>query len=135
MLRLTIPAHVSRLTEFCAFVRQGAEAAGLSDAQKDQLDLILEELFMNIARHAYAPGEGEVEVGYVADPGRLQVRISDAGHGFNPLAADPPDFSVPLADRPIGGMGIFLVRTLAGSLQYQREGGHNLVSFVFPAGA
>jgi serine/threonine-protein kinase RsbW len=135
MNRLTIPAGVGGLKEFCAFVRKGAEGANLSSPDADRLDLILEEVFMNIARHAYAPEQEDVEVGYVSNgPGRLLVEISDAGRPFNPLLHDSPDFSRPLAERPLGGMGIFLVRTMAGSLRYDRAGGRNRLSFMFPVG-
>jgi serine/threonine-protein kinase RsbW len=133
MTRLTIPAEVDALKELSAFVRSGAEAAGLPVDDLDRLDLVLEEVFMNIARHAYASGTGDVEVGYQAEgPGRLLVEIWDAGKEFNPLAADPPDFGLPLAERPLGGMGIFLVRSMAGGLRYERVGGRNRLSFVFP---
>jgi anti-sigma regulatory factor (Ser/Thr protein kinase) len=134
MERLTIPAKVDGLQEFCAFVHAGAEAAGLSSSQINELDLVLEELFMNVARHAYAPGQGDVEIGYEAQgPGRLLVEISDAGRAFNPLASDPPDFSLSLADRPLGGMGVFLIREMTSSLRYERDRGRNRVSFIFPA--
>jgi anti-sigma regulatory factor (Ser/Thr protein kinase) len=105
----------------------------MSAVDIDRLDLVLEEVFMNVARHAYALGKGDVEVGYQAEgPGRLLVEISDAGSAFNPLASDPPDLSLSLAERPLGGMGIFLVRTMAGELRYERVGGRNRLSFVFP---
>jgi len=134
MVRLTIPARVDGLPELCAFVHSGAEAAGLAPPQIDQLDLVLEELFMNVARHAYAPAEGDVEIAYaVQAPGALLVEISDAGRPFNPLASDPPDFSLSLADRPLGGMGVFLIRQMTTSLHYQRDNGRNRVSFLFPA--
>ncbi len=133
MTRLTIPAQVDGLKELCAFVRSGAEAAGLPTDDLDKLDLVLEEVFMNIARHAYPSGTGDAEVGYRTEgPGQLWIEISDAGKEFNPLAADPPDFSLPLAERPLGGMGIFLVRSMAGELRYERVGGRNRLSFVFP---
>jgi serine/threonine-protein kinase RsbW len=134
VIRLTMPAHVDGMKGFCAFVRKGAEAADLSPFETDKLDLVLEELFMNIARHAYAPEQGEVEVGYTVEgQGRLLVQISDSGRAFNPLESDLPSFSGSLADRRLGGMGILLVRKMAGSLRYQRNGDRNQVSFEFPA--
>jgi anti-sigma regulatory factor (Ser/Thr protein kinase) len=99
----------------------------------DRLDLVLEELFMNVARYAYAaPASGDVEVAYTVDgPGRLLVQISDTGHEFNPLDSDPPDFSRGLAERPVGGLGIFLVKSIAETITYERDGACNRVSFVF----
>jgi serine/threonine-protein kinase RsbW len=132
MVRLTMPAQIDFLQEFCGFVRRGAEAVDLAPQEMDKLDLVLEELFVNIARYAYAPGQGEVEVGYAAEgPGRLRVELSDWGRAFNPLASDPPDFSRGVADRPLGGMGIFLVRTIADSICYERDGNVNRISFSF----
>jgi len=134
-VRLQVPAEIASLKECCAFVRRGAEATGLASEEIDRLDLVLEELFVNIARHAYSPGTGQVEVGYsVEAPGRLWVEITDSGRAFNPLAGDPPDFSLGLADRPLGGMGLFLVKALADSVRYERDGNCNRISFVVSGG-
>jgi len=134
MIRRTIPAQVDRLADCCAFVREGAAGAGLDPQEMDKLDLVMEELFVNVARYAYTPGEGDVDVAYsVEAPGRLLVELADSGRAFNPLASDPPDFSRGLADRPIGGLGIYLVKTMADSIRYEREGCLNRISFVFSA--
>jgi anti-sigma regulatory factor (Ser/Thr protein kinase) len=60
------------------------------------------------------------------------VEIADYGRIFNPLTADPPDLSRGLADRPIGGLGVFLVRSMVDSIEYRREGDRNILSFKFP---
>ena len=127
------PAQTAQLRSCCEFVREGAMAAALSAADLDRLDLVLEELFMNVARYAYAkPDSGDVEVAYtIKGPGRLLVQISDTGHEFNPLASDPPDFSRGLAERPVGGLGIFLVKSIAETITYERDGDCNRVSFLF----
>jgi serine/threonine-protein kinase RsbW len=132
LVRLTVPARTDRLGAVCAFVRRGAEIADLAPEEMDKLDLVLEELFVNIARHAYAPEQGDVEVAYAVEaPGRLLVEISDTGPAFNPLVSDPPDFSRGLAERPLGGMGIFLVKAIANSIRYRHVGNRNTISFVF----
>jgi serine/threonine-protein kinase RsbW len=132
MVLLTLPARITSLKDCCAFVRSGAEASHLAPQEMEKLDLVLEELFVNIARYAYAPEQGEVEVGYMVEaPGRLAVQMSDTGREFNPLASDPPDFSRGLADRPLGGMGIHLVKIIADSICYHRSGGRNMLSFTF----
>ena len=132
MVRLTVPAHVDALQQFRGFVRQGGEATDLTPAEIDKLDLVMEELFMNIARHAYGPETGDLEVAYAVEaPGRLLVEISDHGRAFDPLASDLPDFSRGLAERPLGGMGIFLVKAMTESLRYQRIGNRNSLILVF----
>jgi len=88
---------------------------------------------VNIARYAYQPESGDVELSYAIDgPGSLAMEISDSGRVFNPLEMPVPDLSAGLVDRPIGGLGLFLVRSLTNSLAYRRENGRNTVSFRFP---
>jgi serine/threonine-protein kinase RsbW len=132
-VRRTLPADVDALDECFAFVRQGARLGGLSEADMNRLDLIMEEFFMNVARHAYPEGQpGDIELAYaVPAPGTLHVEISDMGKMFNPLASSPPDFTRGVADRPLGGMGIFLVNKLADSLSYRWLDNRNTISFSY----
>ena len=132
--RLTLPARVESVAVFRDFVRLEAVAAEVPVEEFEKLDLVLEEILMNIARYAYLPESGDAEVMVAADgPGRLSVEIADWGNAFNPLGVEPPDFSRGLADRPIGGLGVFLIRSLVSSLDYRREADRNILSFVFPA--
>jgi serine/threonine-protein kinase RsbW len=130
--RLRLPARVQSVRLFHQFVRDGAEVAGLESADMDKLDLVLEEILVNIARYAYEGGAGEVEVAYSAQAGSLFVEVSDHGRSFNPLEAVLPDLTLGLGDRPVGGLGVLLVRQIVGSLSYRREEGQNTVSFRFP---
>jgi len=131
--RLTLPASVESVALFRDFVRSGATEAEVPAEELEKLDLVLEEVLMNIARYAYVPQNGQAEVAFAPDgPGKLYVEISDWGNAFNPLEVEPPDFSRGLAERPIGGLGVFLVRSLVGSIAYRREGDRNILSFNFP---
>jgi serine/threonine-protein kinase RsbW len=131
--RLTLPATAESISPFREFVRQGASIAGISEDELEKLDLILEEILINVARYAYAPDKGVVEVACSGKgTGKLRIEISDYGRVFNPLEADPPDLSRGLADRPIGGLGVFLVRGMVDSIDYRREGDRNILSFTFP---
>ena len=132
--RLTLPASLNSLQPLLEFARSGGESAGLAPEDLDKLDLALEELLVNVARYAYQPESGDVEVAYAIDgPGTLLVEISDNGRVFNPLEKDAPDLSRDLENRSVGGLGLFLVRHLVSSLAYRREQGRNTVSFRFPA--
>jgi serine/threonine-protein kinase RsbW len=93
----------------------------------DELDLLVEEIFMNIARHSYPQGApGAVNVTYsVSGPAELVVEFSDQGVEFNPLALSAPDLVLDLAERRAGGLGVFLVKEFADSLSYRREQGWN----------
>jgi serine/threonine-protein kinase RsbW len=136
LTRLTLPAKAESISPFCEFVRRGAIAAGVAESEFEKLNLVLEEILINVARYAYAPRIGMVEVSYCQEaPGKLRVEIGDYGFVFNPLEADPPDFSRGLADRQIGGLGVFLVRSMVESIAYRRQDNQNIVSFTFPVRA
>ena len=132
--RLTLPASVGSITIFREFVHAGAVAAGVSADEFGRLDLVLEEILINVARYAYPPEGGLVEVVCSGEGnGRLRVEIADWGLVFNPLQADPPDLSRGLADRPIGGLGVFLVKSMVDSIEYCRQGSRNVLAFTFPS--
>ena len=131
--RLTLPASAGSIAAFSEFVREGAAAAGVDTHEFGKLELVLEEILINVARYAYTPETGAVEVAYTpAGPHKIRIEIADFGRVFNPLEADPPDLSRGLADRPIGGLGVFLVRSMVDSIDYRREQNRNVLSFVFP---
>lgn len=133
MERLILPASAGSVAALSEFVRRGAVAAGIAESDLAKLDLILEEILMNVARYAYTPETGAVEVAYAsAGPCKLRVEVTDFGRVFNPLEADPPDLSRGLADRPMGGLGVFLVKNMVDSIAYRREGDRNILSFTFP---
>jgi serine/threonine-protein kinase RsbW len=135
LARLTLPARAESIAPFREFLRQGCIDVHLPPHEVEKLDLVLEEILINVARYAYSPAEGDVEVSYrTISAGKLLVEIGDSGRVFNPLEADPPDFSRGLADRPLGGLGVFLVRGLVESIEYRREENRNVLSFTFPSG-
>jgi anti-sigma regulatory factor (Ser/Thr protein kinase) len=128
---LRLPAEMSSLERFTAFARGGAQAASLPDAALHKLDLMLEEVLVNVFRYAYPEGQaGEAEVGYAAaPPDGLRIDVRDSGQEFNPLEKTDPNLDLGIDERPIGGLGIFLVKSLAESVSYRRENGRNILSF------
>jgi anti-sigma regulatory factor (Ser/Thr protein kinase) len=100
-----------------------------------ELDLLIEEILVNIWRYAYPEGApGTVVVTYsIPDLGELAVEVGDQGVEFDPLNVSPPDLALDLAQRPVGGLGIWLVKSFARSLTYRRERGWNRLSFAISA--
>jgi anti-sigma regulatory factor (Ser/Thr protein kinase) len=108
-----------RLEDFGARERLGPQA--LHD-----LELALEEVLTNIVSYAYADSrEHEITVSLEVRSGEVRVEVEDDGQPFNPLEAAEPDTAGPLEDRPVGGLGIHLVRTLMDGLEYTRQGDRN----------
>ena len=134
---LTMAAQTSSLHSAMEFVRTGALEASLSEARIGELDLLIEEIFMNVCCHAYPDGrQGVVTFTYsVPAPGELSVEVADQGAEFNPLTAPPPDLTLNLESRPIGGLGIFLVKALAPSISYRRDRDWNRLTFGISAGS
>src|SRR5215469_14544613 len=101
----------------------------------NELDLVVEEIFMNIARYSYPKGaDGVVSVAYtVWGWGELAVEFGDQGIEFNPLAVFPPDLADDLDQRRAGGLGVYLVKEFADSLRYRREHGWNRLTFGISA--
>jgi serine/threonine-protein kinase RsbW len=132
---LTIAAKPASLRAVTEFVRQGAREANLPEERIGQLDLLADELITNVCTYAYPDGKpGEVTVTYsVPAPGELRVEMADRGVEFNPLKAGTPDLTLKLEERPIGGLGLHLVKTLASSLTYRREQGWNRLTFGISA--
>jgi len=134
---LSLAANTASLAAATQFVRTGALEASLPEARMGELDLLIEEIFMNVCCYAYPDSmQGVVTLTYsIPAPGELQVEVADQGAEFNPLAAAPPDLTLNLEGRPIGGLGIFLVKTLAPSAIYRRCGGWNRLTFGISAGS
>jgi serine/threonine-protein kinase RsbW len=128
---LTIEAKSGFLSAITDFVRKGAQEAGLSQTRAGELDLLIEELYMNACHHAYPDGApGTVSVTYsIQAPGELKLELADQGVEFNPLVSDSPDTTLDLEHRPVGGLGILIVKTLATSITYRREYGWNRLTF------
>jgi anti-sigma regulatory factor (Ser/Thr protein kinase) len=124
---LTLPAKTESLGAVTRFLREGARDASFSEARMGEIDLIVEEIFMNIARYSYPEGaSGVVSVSYtVWGSGELAVEFGDQGVAFDPLTVAPPDLADDLEERRPGGLGVFLLKEFADSLSYRREQGWN----------
>lgn len=101
----------------------------------DEVDLLVEEIFMNIVRHAYGEGgSGVVSVTYsIPELEELTVEFGDQGVAFNPLEVGAPDLALDLAQRQAGGLGVFLLTQFADSLSYRRDQGWNHLTFGISA--
>lgn len=132
---IRLAADLASLGEAAEFVREGARAAGLTEDRWEQLALVVEEIFVNIASYAYPEGErGEVEIRYeTPEQGVLCVEVADRGAEYNPLARPEPELPATLEQRAVGGLGIFLVRQLTDALDYRRDDGWNRLRFQIRA--
>jgi anti-sigma regulatory factor (Ser/Thr protein kinase) len=127
-----LTARPESLQAALAFVRKGANDASLPENRAGQIEVIIEEILMNVSRYAYPEGAaGELTVKYwVPGPGELHLEVADQGREFDPLTAKLPDLPPDLTGRPVGGLGIFLIRSFANSLTYRRDHGWNRLTIA-----
>ena len=85
----------------------------------------------NVCRHAYRDSPGEVTMRLFEGPGEIVVEVEDSGPPFDPLARPDPDVTLPIEERGIGGLGIFLIRRMADEVSWRFEHRRNVLSMTF----
>lgn len=122
----TLQARLERLPLVHELVDEFTGRAGLAPALAHDLRLVVEEACVNVMRHAYAgqpPGDLTLTIGLdqTAHPAALHITLQDAGRPFDPLSVPVPDTTAPAELRPIGGLGVLLMRRLTDSQAYRHD--------------
>ena len=104
--------------------------AGFSGKQILDMQLAVEEAFINIVRHGYHGSYGAILIAMDLGEGRLTVKIEDDAPPFDPTRFQEPDFSADLEERPVGGLGIHLMRSLSDEMRYEYENGKNRLMLI-----
>lgn len=133
---ITVPANDRELPHVTEFVHTELDRRLCPVRAQSQLDIALEELFVNVAHYAYPdatpdrPGEVRVSYTYSAEPPSITVEIEDEGIPFDPLSR--PDAVTPksIEDVPIGGLGILMAKRSVDEMRYERTDGTNVVTIT-----
>lgn len=131
MEKLEVKASVNELEQVQSFVRQELEKYGCSEAVAMQLEMAVEEIFVNIAHYAYNPkGSGTVTIscGLQEDLMQVVIQFLDKGTPYNPLEKQDPDVTLDAGEREIGGLGIFMVKKSMDQVDYTYENGKNILT-------
>lgn len=130
---LTLDSNLAELERLREFLEGFCGRAALSDQICDQLGVALEELVVNAIKHGRCdPRAGAIHIDLRRRSDHLQIAFSDTGIPFNPLAMPPPNLGEDLGRRPIGGLGIYLVRCLIPEIRYERRDGRNCLFMSKP---
>ena len=129
---ITMEASLSNLERALAFVDETLEQMDCPMKQQMQVDLALEEAFVNVANYAYGGEPGPVSLSVLAEgeTGELTITLMDRGTPFDPLGREEPDLSLPAEEREIGGLGIFMVKKSMDEVRYAYEDGQNILTMV-----
>ena len=130
MAELTLQASLEKLDEVLAFVEENMEKNECPMKVLMQVQIAVEEIFVNIAHYAYDSGQGmatiRVEVG--GDPLQVIITFIDQGVPYDPLKKEDPDVTLSAEERKIGGLGIFMVKKSMDDVKYEYADGKNILT-------
>ena len=128
---LILHNDIQKIPQLAEFVETIAEEKQLSQSLAISLNLALEEAVTNVILYAYPDGaDGLVDVEAILKEHSLEFIITDSGVPFDPTAAPEADVTLSVDERPVGGLGIYLVRQLMDEVRYQRLGDKNILSLT-----
>lgn len=127
--KITLPARRSSFGILKERILAVAEDLQIQDRIRKQLLIACDEIFTNIASYAYPEEEknGVVDVSFLYERStrKLRISFSDSGRAFDPLAEPEKDVKESVAEKKVGGLGLFMVRKMMDSVEYKRENGCN----------
>ena len=129
MTELTVEARTENLEEVLAFVDRQLEALECPMRTMMQIDVSVEELFVNISQYAYAPsvGNATIQLEVQETPRAVLITFIDSGVPYDPLAKEDPDITLSAEEREIGGLGIYMVKKSMDDMVYEYKDGQNIL--------
>ena len=130
MMEITVKAVTENLDEVTDFVNSALEEHGCSMRIIMKINVVIDEIFANIASYAYGPDKGEVtvEMSFEKVPPKVTLTFKDRGKPFDPLKRDDPDTTLDAVHRKIGGLGIFVVKKTMDEVRYRYADGQNILT-------
>lgn len=130
MKELELEALTDNLPQVLSFIDEQLEAADCPMKIQMQIDIAVEEIFVNIAHYAYNPeiGTAKVRVEVQGEPPAVDITFIDNGVPYDPLAKSDPDVTLSAEERQIGGLGIFMVKKSMDDVKYEYLDGHNILT-------
>ena len=130
--RFETDAVVENLDEVLGFVDGLLQEHGCSSQEMIQIDVAVEEIYVNIAHYAYGNevGKATITASFDSSSRDFTLVFEDSGMRFDPLAKEDPDISIPAEQRKIGGLGIFMVKKSMDEVRYEYRDGKNILTIV-----
>ena len=125
---MEVDATTNNIAIVDEFVTNELEKHGADHKTVQQIKLVLEEVLVNVANYAYPEGNGTMQIDVDIDNDTLTLVVSDAGIPFDPHNAPEPDITLPIEQRRIGGLGIFLVQQIMDEMIYERVNDRNVLT-------
>ncbi len=130
-MKVTLPNNIEYIPQLNEFIEMRCEEMGIDMAVTAGLTLAIEEAVVNVMTYAYPPGtEGEVDIEVIADNQNVTFIISDSGKPFDPTIREEVDTTLPAEERPIGGLGIHLIKQIMDDMHYERKDNRNILTLT-----
>lgn len=124
-------ALISNCTDFFDWLNNAVKSWNLNDLLMNKINICAEEVFINTASYAYPDKTGIIEASIDKENDKIILKFEDFGISYNPLEKPDPDITLPLEERPLGGLGIFMVKEMAEDVMYERKDGKNILTIIF----
>jgi anti-sigma regulatory factor (Ser/Thr protein kinase) len=119
MATMRLSADFSDLAAIREFVAQTGHDLGLDEDLIPDLQLAVDEICANVIEHGYNGQCGEIEITIEPIPNGVRTQVRDWGVAFEPQQVPTPNVTSPLEQRPLGGLGLFLVRQMMDDLRFE----------------
>jgi len=127
-LKITMRNNMPELADVAEQLRIFMRSVAIPQKMTYVISLSFEEMVSNIIKYGYDDElTHEISVCLSCDGDSIKLRLADDGHPFDPLSVKEPDTGASISERDIGGLGIHLVKEMADSVDYKREGGLNIL--------
>ena len=123
-------AEVSSYGNLLKYMNEFCEKEQLDMKISQKLELVIEEIFTNICSYAYPDSKGNVRIEMLNKDGKITVRFEDWGIKYNPLEKEDPDINLSTDKRPIGGLGIFMVKNAVQNIEYEYKDNKNILTLT-----
>jgi serine/threonine-protein kinase RsbW len=127
--RLIVRADSAAMRQVDGFVAAFVKEQGIAADDAARILILFEELLTNLVKYGYPDlaEPGRAEIALALDGSRLEIEFIDDGCAFDPLAVPLPNLDEPLEERPVGGLGLHLLRSLADGIRYERRNNKNVI--------
>ena len=128
---ITLKNDIKQVKDLNSFVKSITDKLNMETSQAKNIKLAVEEAVVNVMDYAYPIGtEGDITLQALYNGRKLKFIISDNGIAFDPTKSSVADTSLSVEDRPVGGLGLLLVREMMDSINYERVNGKNTLTLI-----
>ena len=122
---ITLPAVIESIPEITDFINKELRSLGCTSKTISEIDTVTDDIVSNIANYAYEEEKGNVTVSMSSDKEMVTIVFSDNGRPYNPLAKVDPDITLSAEERPMGGLGILMIKKMMDDVDYRYYNGRN----------